>query len=187
MRRLLIALISLLVSPIVLGDVLLELAEKNSFAGRFTQHVVSADGVLLESSAGQFRMLRPDFFWWQIESPERQLLVAAGDTLTQIDWDLEVVVEREITTQTRSALHWLLAPRSELEESFAIEITGTEARLTPREDGIGFLSIAISHVDDVTWRLLITDLSHQVLEFALSEDLQAAIDVGAFNVPETPF
>jgi len=160
----------------VYADVLHDLAEKHSFAGRFTQRVISPEATVLETAIGQFRLLRPDYFWWEIESPERQLLIAVGDTLTQIDWDLEVVVEREITNETRSSLHWLLAPRSD-----------AEALLTPVGDGSGVLSIAISRVSDEAWTLRITDLGRQVLEFSLLENPELSIEVSAFDVPETAF
>ena len=180
-------LIWLFAPAMVYADVLHDLAEKHSFAGRFTQRVISPEATVLETATGQFRLLRPDYFWWEIESPERQLLIAVGDTLTQIDWDLEVVVEREITNETRSSLHWLLAPRSELESAFEITLSDAEALLTPVGDGSGVLSIAISRVSDEAWTLRITDLGRQVLEFSLLENPELSIEVSAFDVPETAF
>jgi hypothetical protein len=115
------------------------------------------------------------------------LLIAVGDTLTQIDWDLEVVVEREITNETRSSLHWLLAPRSELESAFEITLSDAEALLTPVGDGSGVLSIGISRVSNEAWTLRITDLGRQVLEFSLLENSELSIEVSAFDVPETAF
>ena len=187
MRRSIAGLLCLFASSITLADVLLELAGRNSFAGHFTQQVLSPDGVILETAAGQFRMLRPDFFWWQIETPDRQLLLAAGNKITQIDWDLEIVTEREITDETRTVLHWLLAPRSELEDTFAIELSDSAAMLTPLETGMGFLRLGVSRINDADWQLRITDLSHQVLEFVLTEDPERSLDVSAFDVPETAF
>ncbi len=181
------ALFCMLAAPMVVADVLDELAKKNSFAGSFTQRVVGPDGVVIETATGHFRLMRPDFFWWQIDSPERQLLIAAGDTMTQIDWDLEVVAEREITAETRSALHWLLAPRPELETAFDIEVSDAGVSLTPVSDDHGFLSIAVSRADEYGWILSITDLGYQVLEFSLLENPAIAVDASGFNVPETPF
>jgi len=188
MRRIFIsALIVLLNSSAVFADVLGDLAERNSIAGHFTQRVMSADGIALDSARGRFRLLRPDYFWWQIESPERQLLISVGNKLTQIDWDLEVVVEREITQEARSALQWLLAPRSELEGAFEIEHSDAGVVLTPLSNAAGFSSIALSHQDGEAWALSLTDYAGQVLEFSLFEDPEIAIDATAFEVPEIPF
>ena len=188
MRRLFIlALVGLLHCSAVVADVLSDLAGKYSIAGHFTQRVLSADGIALESAQGRFRLLRPDYFWWQIETPERQLLISVGNKLTQIDWDLEVVVEREITHEARSALQWLLAPRRELESAFAIEHSDAGVVLTAISDAQGFSSIALGYQDEEVWALSITDLSGQVLEFLLFEDPEIAIDATAFEVPETPF
>ena len=107
--------------------------------------------------------------------------------MTQIDWDLEVVAEREITTETRSTLHWLLAPRPELETAFDVEVSDAGVSLTPVSDDHGFLSIAVSRADEYGWILSITDLGYQVLEFSLLENPAIAVDASGFNVPETPF
>jgi hypothetical protein len=179
--------ISLVTSSTVLADVLDALAEKNSIAGHFIQRVISPDEVVLESAKGQFRVLRPDYVWWQIDAPERQLLIAAGDKLTQIDWDLEVIVERDITEETRSVLHWLLAPRSVLENAFEIEMSDAEALLTPVAKGAGFLSMSISRVGEDVWTLRITDLGRQVIEISLIENPDILLDVTAFDAPETTF
>jgi outer membrane lipoprotein carrier protein len=182
-----VALIWLLPVTMASADVLHDLAAKQSFAGDFEQRVLSPSGGVIETATGNFRFMRPDYFWWQIDSPEHQLLVATGDTLTQIDWDLEVVVEREITAETRSALHWLLAPRSELEGAFNIELSEYAVSLTPVGEGAGFLNIVISHTADNQWTLRITDLGYQLLEFSMVEDPAIVVDASGFTLPELPF
>ena len=188
MRALLaVVLYWLLSATMAAADVLNDLAEKQSFAGDFEQRVLSANGEVIETATGTFRFMRPDYFWWQINAPERQLLLATGDTLTQIDWDLEVVVERPLAVETRSALHWLLAPRSELESAFNIELSEGAVSLTPMSEGVGFLNIGISRTGDHQWTLSITDLGYQLLEFSMVEDPAILLDASGFAVPELPF
>ena len=79
--------------------------------GQFTQEIISPEGEVLERSNGNFGLLRPHFLRWEILTPDSQLLLADGETLTQIDWDLEVVVERPISETASSPLQWLLASR----------------------------------------------------------------------------
>ena len=50
------------------------LSAKASLAGSFTQAIVSPDGVELERAEGQFQLLRPHFFWWKIQQPDRILI-----------------------------------------------------------------------------------------------------------------
>jgi hypothetical protein len=81
-------------------------------AGQFTQEIISPEGEVLEQSSGSFGLLRPHFFRWEILTPDSQLLLADGEILTQIDWDLEVVVERPIPETASSPFQWLLASRA---------------------------------------------------------------------------
>ena len=97
------------------ADVLRVFSERQGMSGQFAQRIVTSGGELLETSEGQFSLLRPHFMRWQIESPDQQLFIVNENTLTQIDWDLEVVSFRPMTLDNRSALDWLMAPAEELE------------------------------------------------------------------------
>ena len=91
--RYLVAIACLLKGVTASGDPLDALATKSSLSGTFTQSIVSPEGLLLEQAEGRFQLLRPDYFWWRIQVPDQQLLVAVDGQLTQIDWDLEVVTQ----------------------------------------------------------------------------------------------
>ena len=81
----------LFVAGTAAADVLAIFSERQGMSGQFIQRIVTPEGELLETSEGQFSLLRPHFMRWQIESPDQQLLIVNENTLTQIDWDLEVV------------------------------------------------------------------------------------------------
>ena len=87
MRRLLFALY--VMSLPATADVLQQFVAQDGIAGQFSQNILSPEGVVLDQSSGDFKLLKPHFFWWHITAPDNQLMVAADDRLTQIDWDLD--------------------------------------------------------------------------------------------------
>ena len=64
-------------------------------SGTFRQTVTDINGAVAFSSTGRFAALKPDHFRWEIESPDRQLLVATPDAFWQWDKDLDVVILRD--------------------------------------------------------------------------------------------
>ena len=113
--RVMLGLCAALLSAGPRADVLETLAAREGMAGQYTQEIISPEGEVLERSNGNFSLLRPHFFRWEILAPDSQLLLANSDQLTQIDWDLEVVVERPIVETASSPLQWLLASRARLD------------------------------------------------------------------------
>jgi outer membrane lipoprotein-sorting protein len=68
---------------------------QNTVSGTFHQTVNDINGALAFSSTGRFAALKPHHFRWEIESPDRQLLVATPDAFWQWDKDLDVVILRD--------------------------------------------------------------------------------------------
>ena len=64
-------------------------------SGTFRQTVTDINGAVAFSSTGRFAALKPDHFRWEIESPDKQLLVATPDAFWQWDKDLDVVILRD--------------------------------------------------------------------------------------------
>jgi len=168
-------------------DIVALLASKGGMTGTFEQQIISPEGEQLESSHGQFSLQRPDKMRWQIESPDRQLLIAAGELLTQIDWDLEVVTERRLADSGRSILDWLLASKEELEAAFEIEPLATSVVLTPREPSLSLTRLEIAYDAPVAWEVSVTDSTAQVLKILLYEDLARMPSASDFVAPEIDF
>ena len=80
--RVILGCYALLLSAALQADVLETLAEREGMAGQFTQEIISPEGEVLERSSGSFGLLRPHFFRWEILTPDSQLLLADGETLT---------------------------------------------------------------------------------------------------------
>ena len=170
------------------ADVLQAFGERHGMSGLFIQHVFSPDGELLESTEGKFSLLRPHFLRWQIESPDKQLLIAADDTLTQIDWDLEVISARAMTPGNRSALDWLMAPRDELERTFEITAASGRTTLIPRESMSTFERLELGFEPESSrWELALTDTGGQILRVLLTEDPNVIPIPSDFIAPPTGF
>ena len=178
----------LFVAGAAAADVLKVFSERQGMSGQFIQRIVTPEGELLETSEGQFSLLRPHFMRWQIESPDRQLLIVNENTLTQIDWDLEVVSSRAMTPDNRSALDWLMAPAEELQQTFDITRSSRQATLIPREQIFAFERLEIEfEAVSLRWELSLTDRTGQILTVTLTEDLDVMPIRSDFDAPPTDF
>lgn len=186
--RYLVAIACLLKGVTASGDPLDALATKSSLSGTFTQSIVSPEGLLLEQAEGRFQLLRPDYFWWRIQVPDQQLLVAVDGQLTQIDWDLEVVTRRDFSPQDRTVLQWLLASRDEIERAFTVERRGQLLKLAARETDAPVVDLTIEYSRDTSlWRLTMTDRGGQVIKLALKEELDRSLSPEDFSLPTIHF
>lgn len=178
---------AVLLAAALRADVLETLTTREGIAGQFAQEIISPEGEVLERSSGNFALLRPHFFRWEILTPDRQLLLADGDHLTQIDWDLEVVVERPVSEASSSPLQWLLASRPALEAAFDISPSGDAAVLIPKDPQSPYQRLDIMHMPETLWRLDAKDRGGQVLRVELRESIEHAPQAADFVVPPTPF
>ena len=170
------------------ADVLEVFSERQGMSGQFMQRIVTPEGELLETSEGRFSLLRPHFMRWQIESPDRQLLIVKEGALTQIDWDLEVISSRVMTPENRSALDWLMAPTDELQRTFDITSSFGQSILTPREPMSAFERLEIEfEAASLRWELSLTDSAGQILKVSLTEEPDLMPIPSDFTAPPTEF
>ena len=78
------------------SEVTWPLEGQNMASGTFRQTVTDINGVLAFSSTGRFAALKPSYFRWEIESPDRQLLVSTPQGFWQWDKDLDVLILRDV-------------------------------------------------------------------------------------------
>ena len=185
--RVILGCYALLLSAALQADVLETLAEREGMAGQFTPEIISPEGEVLERSSGSFGLLRPHFFRWEILTPDSQLLLADGETLTQIDWDLEVVVERPISETASSPLQWLLASRTALDSAFNISLSGDAAVLISADSQSPFQRLHIEQMAETVWRLDAEDQGGQVLRVELRENVDSPPLIADFVAPPTAF
>jgi outer membrane lipoprotein carrier protein len=185
--RVILSCYLVLLSASLRADVLDTLAAREGMAGQFTQEIISPEGEVLERSNGNFALLRPHFFRWEILAPDSQLLLANSDQLTQIDWDLEVVVERPIIETASSPLQWLLESRATLDSAFDISLSGDAAVLVPVDLQSPYQRLNIAQMAEAVWRLDAEDRGGQVLRVELRENIDGSPRIADFVVPPTPF
>ncbi len=78
-------------------DALLEsLSGMQQLTGRFRQRQYDENGQVVMESLGRFRLLRPGYFAWDIESPGSQLVLADPGGIWHYDRDLETASRRPL-------------------------------------------------------------------------------------------
>ena len=94
-------------------------ADVEDLTAMFEQQVYDADGQLLEESAGEFKLLRPNRFAWYYATPDEIEIVADGESLWIYDVELEQITVAPLTDlATSPAL--LLSGGSSVNEHYEI-------------------------------------------------------------------
>ncbi len=146
-------------------------------SGTFRQTVTDINGAVAFSSTGRFAALKPHHFRWEIESPDRQLLVATPEAFWQWDKDLDVVILRDapdIADLPISAI-W----------------TGTLHDLPPSDAASGHLSdglknLSVRSPDENTIIVLFEDSLGQDTLFEFTLETGGVVTPSAFavNLPD---
>lgn len=151
-------------------DQLLEALEgMQDLQGTFSQRQYGQNGVLLVESAGNFKLLRPGYFSWEIEMPDSQLIIADPEWMWHYDRDLETVTRRPVAGQAKqSPLQVLGGDETALREGFEVMQEGEGAfALTPLVGDPGFRRLSLKIRGYLIERMEILDnLSQRVtIEF----------------------
>jgi outer membrane lipoprotein carrier protein len=139
-----------------------------SIQGSFTQEIINASGSLTAQSSGEFALLRPHFFKWQITSPGKQLLLSDGEFFWQHDEDLETVVRRPLQSQLNSPLGVLLADEEVLREHYSVKRNPNYLQLVPLDPNAMFTSMQVTIDQGVPTAVIVTDNLDQRINFRLS-------------------
>ena len=142
----LLPLISFAQTDTDVDDLLAALAPIKQLQGDFTQLQYGEDGTLLAESSGNFRLLRPGYFAWEILSPDEQLIIAGPEFIWHYDRDLETVTRRPVTTNAdMTPLQILGGDESALREKFQVlYLKGGTFLLTPLTAGVGFKQLTLN-------------------------------------------
>ncbi|MEL7046553.1 MAG: outer membrane lipoprotein chaperone LolA [Pseudomonadota bacterium] len=140
--------------------------------GRFLQEVFDENGELLERSSGRYAVLKPGFFRWEIEYPDRQEIVVAQETLWHYDMDLATVTKRSLDADGAfTALDLLARDGSELAERFSVErLEDQSYRLVPRFPQAGFAAVVLSWKGEQIVAMEVTQRGGQRLALALTPE-----------------
>ena len=107
-------------------QLIVKLESLNQLQGRFEQTQFVADHDQPSAlSSGHFKLLKPMYLLWDIDSPDNQLIVADGEHLWHHDRDLETVTRRSVAGHDQlSPLQVLAGDRAILSERFDVSQTG---------------------------------------------------------------
>ncbi len=126
-------------------DLITALAPVRQLQGKFSQQQYGQDNALLGESSGRFRLLRPGYFSWEIQSPDQQLIIAGPQYIWHHDRDLETVTRRPVTTDADMApLQLLGGDENTLREKFQVVRKAAGAFvLTPVSRDVGFKQLTL--------------------------------------------
>jgi outer membrane lipoprotein carrier protein len=165
------------------------LAAQDAAIGQFEQELLDEEGELLERSSGSYAVLRPGYFRWEIEDPDRQLLLVSGDTLWHYDLDLETATRRSTGgDSTFAPLELLGGDPQALRERFRVTVLGAQHyRLEPTYANAGFAAVELRWDGDRLRAMHVIDRSGQRLLLDLVPTQSPAALTPAdfdFTVPE---
>ena len=153
------------------------LATAVTASGVFSQILSDSSGTALVETRGTFSAIKPDLYRWEIDSPDRQLLLLNEDGFWQWDKDLDIVILRD-----RPNLEDL--PLALIWEGSSGHSGSIETSTTALPSGIERITLTSSAADSIEIRL--TDALDQetVLRLRLMETSNLSPSDFAFEFPE---
>lgn len=117
-----------------------------TFSADFEQTLYDEDSTPLQSSSGSLQIKRPGRFFWRYTEPDRQDIVADGETLWLYDHELEQVTVSPVDERLSGTPLALLTGTKPLTEEFQIKPLGASEgidwlELTPRDAGSDFETV----------------------------------------------
>ncbi|WP_116364027.1 outer membrane lipoprotein chaperone LolA [Parahaliea mediterranea] len=171
MRNKLLLTLALLVSAVpaladATDELLRHLAGFTSLTGQFSQQQFPEGSDEAIESEGQFKLLRPEYFAWEITAPDSQLVIATPDYLWQHDRDLETVTRRPIASSGQtSPLQVLAGDEAALRAGYQVAEAGPgRFRLTPSGQDAAFRQLEVEFAGNTLTSMDIIDNLGQRVE-----------------------
>jgi outer membrane lipoprotein carrier protein len=126
-------------------ELIMQLQGVDALQGNFVQQLYDHKNELLMESSGNFSLLRPGFFSWEILSPDNQLVIANPDFIWHYDRDLDTVTRRPANAEANLApLQILGGDDGALRQHYQVDGGAGEYSLTPLQANAGFQLLHIS-------------------------------------------
>jgi outer membrane lipoprotein carrier protein len=143
------------------------LASVDTFRARFEQELWSADQQLLDTSAGELWLRRPNRFRWHYVAPFEQLVVADGERLWMYDVELEQVTVASLDETGGPSPAQLLSGDESVRDAFVVtaefEYDGLAwVRLEPKASGTDFSAVLAGFRDGALELIELVDGLDQV-------------------------
>ena len=85
-------------------------------SGSFLSETQGTSSGAMFSSTGRFSSLKPDYYLWEIQTPDRQVLLINPDGFWQVDLDLDVAIVRDVPDASELPLAYIWLDKAELQE-----------------------------------------------------------------------
>lgn len=133
----------------------------------FEQSVLNTDDATAGAFSGAFMVKRPGRFRWNYTVPQRQDIIADGDNVWLVDYDLEQISQQSQETALRGTPALLLTRDGALEEQFEVVELGEHQgmqwlELLPRDPEGPFERIQLAFADNMLQRMETRDHFGQI-------------------------
>jgi outer membrane lipoprotein carrier protein len=125
----------------------------NTLQGTFQQTLHNKKGAILQKSTGQYFVKKPNKFYWDYQTPQKQLVISNGKILWLYDVDLEQVTKKDANDSTADSPISVLLNQKNLATAFKMKPLGVREnynwyRLTPKEENSGFSEFYVGYDDE---------------------------------------
>lgn len=147
------------------------LAKIDTMQASFKQKVFDENKKILNTYTGNMQFKKPNLFYWQVETPDANLLITDGIKLWNYDPDLEqVTVQKYSVNNEITPLSFVLDNSNKLGVNFNIvQIQDNCFKLTPKQDNSSFVNVSVCFNRDHIVSLQIYDHLGQTSVFEFSK------------------
>ena len=170
-------------------QLLQSLSGMQQLTGKFRQRQYDDSGEVVTESIGRFRLLRPGYFSWEIDSPGSQLIIADPEGVWHFDRDLETASRRPVDAgDGMSPLQVLGGDEAALRDGYQVTLEGKEVFiLVPIAGNPGFRQLQVTLREYLIENMEILDNLNQRVEIDFGElrvDSDLTPEDFAFQPPE---
>lgn len=141
----------------------------------FLETVTDAQGHIIQQTKGHMILQRPGRFRWEIQQPNRQLLVADGQHIWFYDVDLQqVVVQKQQAMVANSPAALLSDSTLHFTQQFRIKrlANNQEFQLIPKDENALFSSIILVFQGDRLYQMRLLDKLSQQTDIRFSHFIE---------------
>lgn len=165
-----------------------ELAKFQTFSARFNQTVTDLQGELIQESAGQLRLKRPEKLKWDVVEPDETTILADGESL----WHIDPFVEQVTVVDQRGAVQSnpivLLTQQSDADwAKFSVTKSAGQYHIIPKDESGQIASLSLEFINNQLSSLSIIDKQQQTSVITFT-DVAYNIDIAdaefEFQLPD---
>lgn len=124
-----------------------------NFSGNFTQTIKNAKST--KTSTGTFSILRPGYFKWNYQKPEKQLIIADGKHIWLYDEELAQVTKRNQSESINSTPAAILSDKKALDANYTLANSGEKDNVfyvsaNPKKQNTEYKNIKLGLLKDGT-------------------------------------